>query len=151
MRKLFLLLMLWTGYPLFSQTPPNPACPNATANAAGGAPHCVVLTWTPGVGGDPAQSFNVYTGGTTPGQCANTATPWTPPSTCTLIGTVSAGPNPTFTYNSSATISIKPTQTYYFVATAVNGAGESSPSPEASVVGVFLLSVSPAKPTGSAH
>jgi hypothetical protein len=137
--KLLLSLVLFAAAALSAQT--NPACPNAT----GPAPHCVVINWSAPTSGTVPTGYNVYTGGTTKGQCSSVTA-----SSCTKIGSVTASVL-TFTQNSSTTTMLTEGATYYYVLTSTNGTSESVPSVEVSAVIPFLVPGSPAVPSAVAH
>lgn len=118
----------------------NTSCPNAT----GQAPHCVVLAFTPPTTGPTPTGYNFYMA-TATGQC----TPVTA-ATCTKVTQAPAG-GTTFTVNSSASLTLKEGQTYFFVATSVNGTAESGPSGEASATIPFLVPAPPTITSATAH
>lgn len=121
----------------------NPGCPGAT----GAIPHCVLVSWSAPTSGGTATGYNVYTGGTAAAQCATVSAP-----TCTKLTPtpISAAGPLSFTLNSSATVTLKEGSSYFYVVTAVNAGGESTPSAEVSALIPFLVPGPPTAPSASA-
>lgn len=134
MRKLLLALLF---LPVFAAAQTNSACPGAT----GATPHCVIVTWQPPVTGTAPTGYNVYTGGTTAGQCAVVDA-----ATCTKVGSVTNGIL-TLTQLSSVASPLAEGKTYYYVITSTNGTAESAPSTEVSATVPFLVPNPPVSPT----
>ncbi len=86
--------------------------------------HSVTLAWTPGTGGDTVTGFHVQRSATSGG-------PYT------IIATVTS---PTTTYVDTAVVA---GQSLFYVVTAFNTGGESTPSPQASCVVPFQAPTSP--------
>lgn len=118
MKKLLLLLALASG--------------SASAFAqCGTAAHCVVLSWTASVD-TSVSSYSIYR---LTGSCPATA-----PTTTTGFTKINASPITGLTFTD---LSISATASYCYVATAVNSAGESGPSNDASA----SLSFPPSPPS----
>ncbi len=102
-------------------------------NPCGTAPHCAVLSWTPGTGGSLATGFNVKRATVTGG-------PYT------QVGSVTA-PTVTFTdLSGTGNVLVEGTK-YFWVVTATGLGGESVPSPEVSGTVPFSPPQAPTGPT----
>ena len=137
MQKLIVFLFL-SAVACLAQT--NSACPGAT----GSTPHCVTVSWTAPTSGPTPTGYNVYTGGTSAGQCSTVSA-----TTCTKVGSVASGVL-TLTQNSSATTTLTEGKTYFYVVTSTNSTAESAPSVEVSVLIPFLVPNPPVNPTATA-
>ncbi len=103
----------------------------------GTAPHCVVLSWTPGAGGATPTSFNVLRSTTTGGPYSQVGT--TPASLTS------------YTDMSQTGNVLTEGATYFYVIAAASLGGASPNSTEVSAKIPFLLPTAPTSPLATAH